>query len=198
MTGNLWVWRTLLIVLFVVVAIAALPVAAQSTDNSRPLTWTLAPTPGETPEETPEETSPIETPEEIPEETPEETSPIETPEETPERIVENTDPGISPDDAPEDETSGETPAETVNNEVYEEDTAGVLNDTDDDVRPIAVVETDEVPVEDTTLDLPTFTPIQTVPPVNENLAQTTPLSLTGAILAIAFAAFAVVYRKIRR
>lgn len=181
MTGNLWVWRTLLIVLFVVVAIAALPVAAQSTDNSRPLTWTLAPTPGETPEETPEETSPI-----------------ETPEETPERIVENTDPGISPDDAPEDETSGETPAETVNNEVYEEDTAGVLNDTDDDVRPIAVVETDEVPVEDTTLDLPTFTPIQTVPPVNENLAQTTPLSLTGAILAIAFAAFAVVYRKIRR
>jgi hypothetical protein len=182
MTGNLWVWRTLLIVLFVVAAIAALPVAAQSTDTSRPLTWTLAPTPGET----------------LIEETPEETSTAETSEETPERIVENTDPGATLDDALEDETSGETPTETVDDEVYEEDTVEVLTDTDDEVRPIVVVETDEVPVEETTSDLPTFTPIQTVPPANEDLAQTTPLSPTGAILAIAFAAFAVVYRQIRR
>lgn len=183
MTGNLWVWRTLLIVLFVVAAIAALPVTAQSTDNSRPLTWTLAPTPGETPiEETPEETSTAEIPPEV----------------TPERIVDNTDPGVSPDGAIEDEAPEETPVGTVDNGVYEESTAETLNDMGDEARPLAVVETDEVPVEDTTPDLPTFTPIQTVPPVNENLAQATPLSLTGAILAIAFAAFAVAYRQIRR
>ena len=83
MAGNLWRWRTLLVMLLVAAAAFVFPVMAQSGEPATPLnetlTWTLPPTPGETQEETPDEAptwtltpTPPETQEETPEETLEE------------------------------------------------------------------------------------------------------------------------------
>lgn len=199
MTGNLWVWRALLTVLLVVAVAVVLPVAAQSTVTTEPLTWTLTPTPGITSVETltevaTEETSNDETLEMTPDEAIEE----ETPRETQDAVIESATTEETLTGAVENETPEETLIGTVENETPEESLAGPASNTTNETRSAIVVEMDEVtPAETSTAALPTFTPIQTAQ-VDESVTQAAPPSPAGIVLAIAAAAFAVVFGRTRR
>ncbi len=195
MTGNLRAWRALLAVLLLAAAAVVLPVAAQSTTATEPLTWTLAPTPGETVTE--------ETPEEIPDdETPDETG---TPEETLAGIAEDATPELTlvENETPEETLAGITEDEApeltlVENETPEETLTVTGNSTTNETSPPVVVGTDEAtPAGTATTELPTFTPIQAAQ-INGSATQVAPLSLAGAILAALAAALVVVFRRNRR
>jgi len=124
MAGNLWRWRTLLVMLLVAAAAFVFPVMAQSGEPATPLnetlTWTLPPTPGETQEETPDEAPTwtlTPTPDETPEETLEET-PTATPMETLEETLNETAEPVAP---------GDTIQVTDEPQVY--DFSGLRNET---------------------------------------------------------------------
>lgn len=225
MTENHWRWRTLLVVLFVTAAFT-LPVAAQNTTSTEPLTWTLAPTPAETTANATLEETPIETlVEEIATEIPEETS-IET-------LVEATTTETSEEtlvttryETTANETLEETPTdtqieeplneslenrtlsavpgnETLDNETYNGTLeSDIANTTTTVTGPPVIIGMDEepietAPVENTTVDMPTFTPIQAAQ-VNPSPTSAAPLSVIGAIGAIAVAALLVVISRRRR
>ncbi|MDN7012808.1 hypothetical protein FGW20_07090 [Methanoculleus sp. FWC-SCC3] len=206
MTGNLWVWRALLVVLLVAVAGVVFPAAAQDTTPTEPLTWTLPPTPGETPEETLTE----ETPDETPEETLDDEAPETTLDETPEETLDDETPETTLDETPEETLVGvmenETPEETltgaVENETAEETLAETSKNTTNETAPPVVVEPDETtpettPVDTSTAELPTFTPIQAAQ-VNGSTTQVAPTSLAGAILAVLVAGLVVAFGRNRR
>ncbi|KLK87781.1 hypothetical protein SZ63_09185 [Methanoculleus sediminis] len=199
MTGNLWVLRALLVVLFVAAAGVVFPAAAQSTAGMEPLTWTLAPTPGETPEETLTEETAVETPDdETPEATLDETIEDELPEDTLDGAMENETPEETLAGTVENETPEETLAGTVENETLEETLAGPSGNTTNESAPPVVVETDEAtPAETSTADLPTFTPIQAAQ-VNGSATQAAPLSIAGVVLAVAVAGLLVVIGRNRK
>jgi len=195
MAGNRWMWRGFLAVLLVA-AVALVPsVAARNVAPATPVTWTLPPTPAETP--TPEETPiVVETP---------------TPEET--RIAVET---LTPEETLAAIQGGETPAETLTPEeetlagitsTTANDTTGVMaNDTTGETPvergpPIVIgtdaVKADTTPVEASTAELPTFTPLQAAQ-VDSSPATPVPLSLTGSIVAVAIAGFLVVLWRGRK
>ncbi len=195
MAGNRWMWRGFLAVLLVA-AVALVPsVAARNVAPATPVTWTLPPTPAETP--TPEETPiVVETP------TPEETRiAVETltPEETLAAIQGGETPAETP--TPEEETLAGITSTTAN------DTTGVTaNDTTGETPvergpPIVIgtdaVKADTTPVEASTAELPTFTPLQAAQ-VDSSPATPVPLSLTGSIVAVAIAGFLVVLWRGRK
>lgn len=195
MAGNRWMWRGFLAVLLVA-AVALVPsVAARNVAPATPVTWTLPPTPAETP--TPEETPiVVETP------TPEETRiAVETltPEETLAAIQGGETPAETP--TPEEETLAGITSTTAN------DTTGVMaNDTTGETPvergpPIVIgtdaVKADTTPVEASTAELPTFTPLHAAQ-VDSSPATPVPLSLTGSIVAVAIAGFLVVLWRGRK
>jgi len=195
MAGNRWMWRGFLAVLLVA-AVALVPsVAARNVAPATPVTWTLPPTPAETP--TPEETPIV-----VETLTPEETRiAVETltPEETLAAIQGGETPAETP--TPEEETLAGITSTTAN------DTTGVMaNDTTGETPvergpPIVIgtdaVKADTTPVEASTAELPTFTPLQAAQ-VDSSPATPVPLSLTGSIVAVAIAGFLVVLWRGRK
>jgi len=195
MAGNRWMWRGFLAVLLVA-AVALVPsVAARNVAPATPVTWTLPPTPAETP--TPEETPIV-----VETLTPEETRiAVETltPEETLAAIQGGETPAETP--TPEEETLAGITSTTAN------DTTGVTaNDTTGETPvergpPIVIgtdaVKADTTPVEASTAELPTFTPLQAAQ-VDSSPATPVPLSLTGSIVAVAIAGFLVVLWRGRK
>jgi len=211
MAGNRWMWRGFLAVLLVA-AVALVPsVAARNVAPATPVTWTLPPTPAETP--TPEETPIV-----VETLTPEETRiAVETltPEETLAAIQGGETPAETP--TPEEETLAGITSTTANDTtgVMANDTTGVMandttgvtaNDTTGETPvergpPIVIgtdaVKADTTPVEASTAELPTFTPLQAAQ-VDSSPATPVPLSLTGSIVAVAIAGFLVVLWRGRK
>jgi cobalamin biosynthesis Mg chelatase CobN len=175
MAGNRWMWRGLLVVLLVAATAFVLPVAAQNAAPTTPLTWTLPPTPDETPEETQVGSLDNETPEETQVGSPDN----ETPEET------------------QVETTNDTISMTTN-----DTTNDTTNETAMETGPPIIVGTDEVtmeatPAETSTVEMPTFTPIQAAQ-VNPSPTASAPLSLISIIAAVAIAGLLVVLLRNRR
>ncbi|HOZ43901.1 MAG TPA: hypothetical protein PLD13_09915, partial [Methanoculleus sp.] len=66
-----------------------------------------------------------------------------------------------------------------------------------EMGPPIVIGTDTAPAETPTVELPTFTPLQAAQ-VDSSPATPVPLSLTGVIVALAFAGFLAVLRRNRQ
>ena len=89
-------------------------------------------------------------------------------------------------------TPEETPAGITSN--VTPDTTG---ETPVEMGPPIVIGTDTAPAETPTVELPTFTPLQAAQ-VDSSPATPVPLSLTGVIVALAFAGFLAVLRRNRQ
>ena len=181
MAGNRWMWRGLLVVLIVAAATFVFPVGAQNATSATSLTWTLPPTPDETPEETMVEAT-DDTTSVTASETTDDTTSVTTNETTDETTSETA--SVTTDDTTSvtaNETTNETPMETG---------APIIVGTDE-------VTMEATPAETSTVDMPTFTPIQAAQ-VNPSSTASAPLSLISIIAAVAIAGLLVVLWRNRR